>query len=138
MAKSSIPQQFIESLRQKLVSKEKSFEREQQALIKEDPYLQPGRDTDNAETMDEVMEDTGKRVTDARLGIVKNMRIQVRKALAAIKLGKYGKCEICGKPIDKARLEAYPEATTCIDCATDASQIDSLKEDEELEGNTEE
>jgi len=138
MSKSIIPEQFIEGLRKKLVSKEKSLEKEQQALIKDDPYLQQGRDIDNAEIMDEVLEDTGKAVSDARLGIVKSMKIQIRKALAAINLGRYGKCEVCGKPIDKARLEAYPAATTCIECATNASQEEEVKEDEELEGDVEE
>jgi RNA polymerase-binding transcription factor DksA len=81
------------------------------------------------------MEDTGKAVTDARLDIVKSLRIQVRKALAAIHIGTYGKCEICGNPIDKARLEVYPEATTCIECATDKSQMTEVEEDEILERN---
>jgi RNA polymerase-binding transcription factor DksA len=138
MNKTIIPEQFIEGLKNKLLSREKSLEKEQQALIKEDPYLQEGRDTDNAETMDEVLEDTGKAVSDARLGIVQSMKIQIRKALAAIKLGRYGKCEICGKPIDKARLEAYPEATTCIECATNSSQEEDVKEDTNLEGTIEE
>jgi RNA polymerase-binding transcription factor DksA len=138
MNKSIIPEQFIEGLKKKLLSREKSLEKEQQALIKEDPYLQEGRDTDNAETMDEVLEDTGKEVSDARLGIVKSMKIQIRKALAAMKLGRYGTCEVCGKPIDKARLEAYPEATTCIECATNSSQEEDIKEDTELEGSVEE
>ncbi|MFZ2664546.1 MAG: TraR/DksA C4-type zinc finger protein [Patescibacteria group bacterium] len=133
MNKSIIPEQFTEGLKKKLMSREKSLENEQQALIKEDPYLQHGRDVDNAEVMDEVLEDTGKTVSDARLGIVKSMKIQIRKALAAIKLGRYGKCEVCGKPIDKARLEAYPEATTCIECATNVSQEEDVKEDEILE-----
>jgi len=66
---------------------------------------------------------------------VTKLKIQVRKALAAINLGKYGKCEICGKDIDKARLRAYPEATTCIDCATDRSQMEEIREDEVLERN---
>lgn len=138
MNKSIIPEQFIEALRKKLISKENNLEKEQQALIKEDPYLQDGRDTDNAETMDEVLEDTGKAVSDARLGIVKSVRIQVRKALAAIKLGRYGKCEVCGKPIDKARLEAYPEATKCIECATNDSQEEDIRNDTALEGPIEE
>ncbi|NMB91871.1 hypothetical protein GYA37_03435 [candidate division WWE3 bacterium] len=133
MNKSIMPEHFLEGLKKKLVSKEKNLEMEQQALIKEDPYLQHGRDVDNAEVMDEVLEDTGKTVSDARLGIVKSMKVQIRKALAAIKLGRYGKCEVCGKPIDRARLEAYPEATTCIDCATNVSQEEDVKEDEILE-----
>lgn len=129
MAKTLIPDNFIAGLKQKLIKKERSLEKTQQQLVREDPYLQPGRDTDNAETMDEVTEDTGKAITDARMGMLKKIRVQVRKALTAIKLGKYGICETCGKPIDKARLTAYPEATTCIICATDESQIEETLEE---------
>lgn len=31
--------------------------------------------------------------------------------------GTYGGCEVCDRPIAPARLEARPEARTCIDCA---------------------
>ena len=41
---------------------------------------------------------------------------QVEHALRRIDDGSYGQCERCGKPIAKARLEAMPEATLCIDC----------------------
>jgi RNA polymerase-binding transcription factor DksA len=41
---------------------------------------------------------------------------QVTHALARIEEGTYGQCERCGKPIARARLEALPEATLCIDC----------------------
>lgn len=30
--------------------------------------------------------------------------------------GTYGLCTVCGKPISPERLEALPDATTCIDC----------------------
>ncbi len=133
MVKKILPERFISGLKKKLISKEKRLVEDQQALIREDPYLREGRATDNAEKMDDVLEDTGKTITDARLGIIEKLKIQVRKALAAMKLGKYGKCEVCGKPIDKARLEVYPEATTCIECATDHSQMEDVKEDERLE-----
>ena len=135
MSKSILPENFILSLKNKLLSKEKRLEVEQQKLIKDDPYLQHGRASDNAETYDDVLEDTGKIITDARISTISGLKIQVKKALAAIKLGKYGKCEICGKNIDKARLEAYPEATTCIDCATDHSQMEDIRQDEILEKN---
>jgi len=135
MSDTKCPEQVLNNLKKKLQSKEKRLDQQQQQLIKEDPYLQYGRATDNAETLDDVMEDTGKIVTDARISTVRSLKIQVRKALAAMKLGKYGKCEVCGKDIDKARLRAYPEATTCIDCATDRSQIDEVREDEILEKN---
>jgi RNA polymerase-binding transcription factor DksA len=129
MARTLIPDNFIAGLKQRLIKKERSLEKTQQQLVREDPYLQQGRDTDNAEIMDEVTEDTGKTITDARMSILKKIRIQVKRALAAIKLGRYGICEVCGKPIDRARLTAYPEATTCISCATDISQIEEVKEE---------
>lgn len=34
-------------------------------------------------------------------------------ALTRVKEGSYGVCEVCGKPIEPARLAADPAATTC-------------------------
>lgn len=36
-------------------------------------------------------------------------------SLEAIEQGKYGVCEVCGKPISYERLEALPTARTCIE-----------------------
>lgn len=41
----------------------------------------------------------------------------VEAALGRVADGTYGRCELCGRPIAPARLEARPTATTCIDCA---------------------
>lgn len=41
---------------------------------------------------------------------------QIQRALAKIDDGSYGKCETCGNPIEEARLEAMPTATTCLTC----------------------
>jgi RNA polymerase-binding transcription factor DksA len=135
MSKSILPENFINALKRRLKIKEKNLKDQQQSLIDDDPYLQHGRATDNAETLDDVLEDTGKNITDARLSTVKESKVQVRKALEAIETGKYGKCEVCGEEIDKARLKAYPEATTCINCATDQSQLEDIRQDEILEKN---
>lgn len=45
-------------------------------------------------------------------------------ALARIKQGDYGYCEVCGAEIGIRRLEARPTATQCIDCKT----IDEIRE----------
>ncbi len=37
-------------------------------------------------------------------------------ALARIEAGTYGLCSDCGEPIERARLEAMPEAALCIVC----------------------
>jgi len=40
----------------------------------------------------------------------------VKKALQKIEEGTYGVCEKCGEQIDPKRLEAFPSATSCMDC----------------------
>lgn len=42
---------------------------------------------------------------------------QVRDALARIDAGTFGRCVICGREIEKARLEAIPWTPYCIDDA---------------------
>lgn len=37
-------------------------------------------------------------------------------ALARIDEGTFGTCELCGEPIGKARLQAFPRATMCVQC----------------------
>ena len=41
---------------------------------------------------------------------------QTEHALLRIEAGTYGVCESCGKPIGKARLQAFPRATLCVAC----------------------
>ncbi len=41
---------------------------------------------------------------------------QVERALRSIETSSYGICESCGKPIGKARLQAFPRATLCLAC----------------------
>lgn len=41
----------------------------------------------------------------------------VKRALDRIQDGTYGICAHCGEEIPQARLEASPEATSCVDCA---------------------
>jgi DnaK suppressor protein len=41
---------------------------------------------------------------------------QTTHALERIDAGTYGVCESCGKPIGKARLQAFPRATLCVQC----------------------
>lgn len=44
-------------------------------------------------------------------------------ALRRIDDGTYGMCTDCGEWIGKARLQALPTATTCIECSRDAERI---------------
>jgi len=41
---------------------------------------------------------------------------QIEDALRRIDAGTYGDCAQCGQPIQKARLDALPASTLCMDC----------------------
>lgn len=41
---------------------------------------------------------------------------QVKRALNRIDEGNYGTCENCGRPIDAARIKAFPRVLMCLDC----------------------
>ncbi|MFD5906219.1 TraR/DksA family transcriptional regulator [Streptomyces microflavus] len=64
--------------------------------------------------------DTGtKNITrEHELSLAANaqeMLEQTERALARLEAGTYGLCEICGKPIGKARMQAFPRATLCVE-----------------------
>ena len=40
----------------------------------------------------------------------------IEEALARIRRGTFGMCEVCKQPISKARLEAVPWTRLCRDC----------------------
>jgi RNA polymerase-binding transcription factor DksA len=118
MTKTNFTTDFLEFIKSRLNNKDKELQKTESLLKAEDPYMQPGRADGNSESMDEaILEDGLKETTDTRLGLIKAARLQVKRALSFLKIGRYGVCEICGKPIDKARLEVYPEATKCVEHA---------------------
>ncbi|MEU3267571.1 TraR/DksA family transcriptional regulator [Streptomyces bacillaris] len=64
--------------------------------------------------------DTGtKNITrEHELALAANaqeMLEQTERALARLEAGTYGLCEVCGKPIGKARMQAFPRATLCVE-----------------------
>ncbi|MFE3826733.1 TraR/DksA family transcriptional regulator [Streptomyces sp. NPDC059092] len=45
----------------------------------------------------------------------REMLEQTERALLRLDSGTYGLCEVCGKPIGKARMQAFPRATLCVE-----------------------
>ncbi|MFF2654663.1 TraR/DksA family transcriptional regulator [Streptomyces sp. NPDC058045] len=65
--------------------------------------------------------DTGsKNITrEHELALAANAREmlqQSERALERLDAGTYGVCENCGNPIGKARMQAFPRATLCVEC----------------------
>ncbi len=61
--------------------------------------------------------ETFEREKDLAIGeTIASLLTKAQNALAKIDKGTYGICDICTKPIKRARLEAMPLATLCVDC----------------------
>lgn len=70
-----------------------------------------GMEADLADQADVVM---GRESNAAILADLEARYDTVLEALHRIEKKTYGVCEVCGKQIEEARLEADPAATTCI------------------------
>lgn len=47
---------------------------------------------------------------------IRDTLVQVEHALQKLDEGTYGLCDNCGQLIDRARLEALPQAALCVNC----------------------
>ncbi|MEI7424899.1 MAG: TraR/DksA family transcriptional regulator [Candidatus Staskawiczbacteria bacterium] len=108
-------------LKERLEAQKKSIEKELESFATKDPKLENNWDTkypnreegDKDEQADEVQE------YDNKLSLEYSFELKLKKvinALERIKNGTYGICEKCGKEIDEDRLQACPEADTCLRC----------------------
>ena len=70
-----------------------------------------------ADDATEVFEQT--KLLALRRGLEKRLQ-RVEDALRKMEAGAYGPCEICGVPIDPARLKVIPSACLCLACQTHA------------------
>jgi len=52
---------------------------------------------------------------------------EVEHALRKLEQGTYGVCDVCGQPIDRARLEVLPQATLCLSCKASQSKNAKVK-----------
>jgi RNA polymerase-binding transcription factor DksA len=51
---------------------------------------------------------------------------RVEAALARLEKGSYGRCEVCGTPVEDERLEVTPTARTCIEHREQESKLPDL------------
>ena len=58
------------------------------------------------------------------LGNEKNALDQIEAAIERIEDGSYGRCETCDVQIPKARLDAIPYASLCMQCASQQEEDD--------------
>lgn len=101
----SFSKDFIEMCKSKLIARREELVREIEDLDHREP-----RDAGDSDYIDEVSEDLdieNRKLNKRFLNIVLD---KVNRALQRIEEGKYGYDQKTGKPIEKARLELFPEA----------------------------
>ncbi len=65
----------------------------------------------------DVANDDAEREVNTQLASLESRELaKIERAILAIREGRYGKCEACGKSIPIARLQALPYTSCCINC----------------------
>jgi DnaK suppressor protein len=116
----SIDQAQLDELRRRLEADRDSLKSEIDRIENEDVHAENQYDPEfsgygnhMAETATEIYEQ------ERNLSIEQNLQQQlaeVERALTKFDEGTYGICDNCGKEIPLERLQAFPQATLCIDC----------------------
>lgn len=110
-----------EPFRKKLEAEKEKLERELGSIGRRNPVVpgdwepapsETGMEADLADQADVTM---SRESNAAILADLEARYDTVLSALARIGERAYGKCEVCGKPIEEARLAADPAAVTCVE-----------------------
>ncbi len=117
--------QSFKKIKEKLEKEKIALEKELESFAKKDEKLKDDWDSKfpkfNGGSGGRPPEDAADEVEEyaTRLPIEHSLELKLRDvnlALKKIAEGTYGNCEKCGKSISFERLEAYPEAKTCLEC----------------------
>ena len=118
MAVAKLTTQEIGELRTRLES-ERGELADQLTTIEDQAFAATQSDISGDVGVDDESADAGTATfeREKELSIEQNVRDLIQKidrALKRIEDGTYGICEVCGKPIEKARIKALPYVDLCI------------------------
>jgi DnaK suppressor protein len=118
MAEAKLTKREIDDLRDRLVE-ERAELQVQLATIEEASFAQTQSDLSGDVGLDDESADAGTATFEREkdLSIEQNVRdllAKIERALRRIDEGRFGVCDRCGKPIEKARVQALPYVDLCI------------------------
>ena len=118
MAVAKLTTQEIGELRERLTSEREELAA-QLTTIEDQAFAATQSDMSGDVGVDDESADAGTATfeREKELSIEQNVRDLIQKidrALKRIEDGTYGICEVCGKPIEKARIKALPYVDLCI------------------------
>ena len=114
---------FIEEQKVKLEEQKNSVQKQLESFAKKDNVPKgdwetqyPNRENGNMEEEADEVQEYGNMLPVEHALELKLRDITLALEKIDAKPEEYGKCEKCGKDIDKERLLAIPEAKTCLKC----------------------
>ena len=114
------PGMKTEHFRKKLETEKVRLESEMGNIGRRNPSVpddwepMPSETGTEADLVDQADVVTSRESNAAILADLEARYDTILSALSRIEKKTYGKCEVCGKKIEEARLEAEPAATTCV------------------------
>ncbi len=108
--------QFLEKIREKLLSRRESILREVEAADTERRSLEA---TSHPDVTDEAANIREQAILGQLGDVERRVVARIDDTLARISRGDYGDCDDCGESIPKGRLDAEPTATRCVNCQQD-------------------
>ena len=113
----------IQKYRERLLSQQQQIER-RIFRIGSDLYdMESERDIERTDhVQEEAVNDTMMALDERSRHLIE----EIQAALGRIGDGTYGDCEVCGEPINPARLEALPIARRCVRCQEEAEHAAKL------------
>lgn len=110
------PEEVLGPVKKYLSERLFGLEKRKKEIAETDPFNDVSRLDDNAAIDADAAEQIEHMNVSALKFSIDRSTIQIRKALARVKVGKYGICERCSKMIDTDRLMIMPEITFCLNC----------------------
>lgn len=103
----------IEKMRELLVTRRNALRK---ALAGDLSLLMQLREQSGGDVVDAALDAAQDEVSSQLAEVESRELANIDRALAKMKNGSYGECEICNGKIPLARLNALPYATSCIEC----------------------
>ena len=110
----------LAAVKERLVQERAGFERQLHEL-ESDSFNESQSEISGDAGLNEDFADAGTATFDRERDLsirnnVLDLIDTVTRALQRIDDGTYGTCERCGKPIDAARIKAFPRVLLCLEC----------------------
>jgi len=110
------PEKVLEPVRKFLAQELSKLKSQKKQVEADDPFADESRTANNSAPDFEADEQFGHARSEAVGREINKRMIQIKKALARVRIGRYGICEKCDQFIDTKRLMVYPETTRCVKC----------------------